>query len=117
MILVNRDIEELRQWTQFFLLVASICTTAFPIIWAFSRWWTTLVGRLLMFQAVAFSFAIDMTLFFQYWEPGQDDIMKLFWLNAFVFGLIAISTMLLTVTMVRMNYLRRKRKKRENQNV
>lgn len=106
-----QDTEALEQWILICLIVASVCTTMFPLIWAFSRWWSTLLGRLLMLQAIAFSVAIDLTLFFQFWEPTPDDIMLIFWLNAIVFGLIAISTLLLTLTMVRMNYIRRKRKK------
>lgn len=113
---MTRDLESLQHWLLIFLWVASVCTTVFPLIWAFSRWWSTLVGRLLMLQSVALALAVDLTLVFQYIEVGPDDLLMIFWLNAIVFGLIAVASVLLTVTMIYMNYFRRKPKK-ENQDV
>lgn len=112
---MTRDLETLQHWLLIFLWVASVCTTLFPVLWAFSRWWTTLVGRLLMLQSLALALAVDLTLAFQYIEVGPDDLLMIFWLNAVVFGLIALASVLLTFAMIRLNYFRRKRKK-ETQN-
>lgn len=114
---MTRDLETLQQWLKICLLVAAICTTAFPLLWAWSPWWQTLLGRLMMLQAIAFAAAVDITAFFQYY--GSDawfakHILFIFWLNAIVFALIALATLLLTVTMARMNWRRHKRKREIN---
>lgn len=108
---MTRDIEQLQQALQIFLWIAAVCTTVFPLVWAFSRWWSTLLGRLVMLQSLALALAVDLTLAFQYIEVGPEDLMTIFWLNVIVFGLIAAASVLLTVTMIWMNYLRPKRKK------
>lgn len=108
---MTRDLETLQQSLLIFLWVAAVCTTIFPVLWAFSRWWSTLLGRLLMLEGVALALAVDLTLAFQYIEVTPDDLLLIFWLNAIVFGLIALASVLLTFTMIRMNYIRRKRKK------
>lgn len=107
---MTSETEALMTWIQVCLVVAALCATSFPVVWAFSRWWSTLLGRLLMLQAVAFAAAIDLTLVFHFVEISRDNIQTLFWVNAIVLGLIAISTLLLTVTVVRMNYIRRQKK-------
>lgn len=112
---MTRDLESLQHWLHIFLWVAAVCTTLFPVLWAFSRWWSTLIGRLLMLQSVALAAAVDLTLAFQYIEVGPDDLLTIFWINAVVFGLIALASVLLTVAMIRLNYFRRKKKK-ETQN-
>lgn len=99
--------EVLNAWLHGCLYLAAFFATAFPAVWAWSRWWSTLIGKLLMLQAVAFALALDMTALFQVWHPPEDHVLTLFWVQTIVFTLIAISTCLLTVTMVRMNYIRR----------
>src|SRR4051812_47633615 len=112
---MTHDLESLEHWLRVCLIVAAICTTAFPILWAFSSWYSTQLGRVLMLQAVAFALAIDLTLFFQYYTPTNENIMFVFWTNAIVFTLIAVATLWLTYVMCKMNYLQR-RQKRESQN-
>jgi ABC-type multidrug transport system fused ATPase/permease subunit len=113
---MNYDLEKLRDWLRICLIVASVCTTAFPILYAFTPWYRSILGRALMLQAIAFSLAIDLTLFFQYYEITPDNIKGIFWLNLVVFTLIAVATVCLTVIMVKMNYTGYRRKK-ETQDV
>lgn len=105
------ELERLQNWIHIFLIVAAVCTTLFPLVWSFSPWWTTTVGRLLMLQSIALALAIDATAYFQFSEVGLHNINLIFWLNAVIFGLIALASMLLTVTMIRMNYFSRSRRK------
>lgn len=107
--------QRLEDILQVFLVVAAVCCTAFPGLWAFSRWWSTTLGRLLMLQSVAFALAIDFTALFVFWEPGLEHIMFIFYAQAVIFGLIAVSSVLLTMTMIKMNYFRHKRKKASTQ--
>lgn len=106
---MTAELERLEHWLHIFLITAAVCTTLFPLLWAFSPWYRTLVGRLLMLQSIALALAIDVTTYYQFVEIKPDDIMFIFWLNAVVFGLIALASVLLTVTMIRMNYFRHKK--------
>lgn len=106
---MTHDLETLENWLQICLIVAAVCTTVFPLIWLFSPWWRTPVGRLLMLQSVAFAAAIDLTAYFQFWPPSLDHILFIFWTQAIIFGLVAFASVWLTVLMIRMNYFQRKR--------
>jgi hypothetical protein len=110
---MTHDLEALENWLQAFLFVAAFCVTLFPLLWAWSRWWSTLLGRLLMLQSVAFAAAIDLTAYYPFRPPTLEHILVVFWLQAIVFGLIALASVLLTCTMIRMNYIRRKKGKQD----
>lgn len=104
---MTRDIETLTQIIKWSLFVAAFFTTAFPVLYAFAPWWSTTLGRLLMFMTVSFAIVLDMTVLFQFWQPK--DILTYFWIELVCFVLIAISTGALTFMMVRMNYSRGRR--------
>lgn len=110
------DVETLRSWAHLCLVVAAVCTTAFPVLWAFSRWWSTTLGRLLMLQAVSFSVAVDLTLLFHHWQVKPEQLEFVYWLQAVVFSMMALSTLLLTGTMLRLNYLKSNYKKERAKN-
>jgi hypothetical protein len=92
-----------------FALIAATCTTAFPILYAFFPWRSSLLGKMLMLQAVAFALAMDGTVIFQIWEPSN--IVIGFLIEVVVFGMIAFSTASLTVLMWKANHTNRKVKK------
>lgn len=98
---MTRDVETLTNWIHACLIVAAFFTTLFPVIYLMFPWYTTRLGRLLMLQAVSFAIALDLTLLFAFWEPG--DFLIIFWTNALVFTLIAISTGLLTAMLWKTN--------------
>lgn len=104
---MNSDLQNMREWIRICVLVASVGTTLVPVIYAFSPWYKSHLGRAFMLQAVSFSAAIDLTLWFMYWPP--DDIRIKFWANAFVFTLIAISTTGLAFMIWKLNYPIRER--------
>lgn len=104
---MTRDIETLTQIIKWALYVTAFFTTAFPVLYAFSPWWSSTLGRLLMFMTVSFAMIVDVTVLFQFWQPT--DILIIFWVQVVCFALVAISTALLTILMVRMNYYRRKK--------
>lgn len=110
---MTRDVETLTQIAKWFLFIAATMATAFPLLYSFSPWWSTTVGRLLMFKAISFALVLDMTVVFQFWQP--EDILIYFWVQVVCFTLIAISTGLLTFFMVRMNYKRWRFKDSEEQ--
>lgn len=103
------DAAVLLTWAIGCLSITAVCVTAFPIMYAFSPWYKSPIGRALMTQAIAFMLAIDMTLVAQFWQP--DDIIILFWINAIILSFVAIATGWLTVTMVKANYMKHQRSK------
>lgn len=89
-------------WILICLVVACISVTTFPIMYSFTAWKSTALGKLLMFQAVAFALAMDFTLVAQFIQPM--DTWVLFGANAFIFTLIAVSTSMMTYQMWRLNH-------------
>lgn len=99
---MTHDLVTLIHWLHIVVWIAAVCATLFPIIYAFSPWFSTVLGRVLMLQSVSFALALDVTLLFAYWHP--DDILIIFWTDVMVFTLIAISTVALTFMLLRTNY-------------
>lgn len=97
------DLETLRTWIRICLWVASVCTTLVPFVYAFSPWFRSRLGQLFMLQAIAFAFAMDLTLVFQYWFP-RGNIAAIFWVNAVMLTFIAGSTLALAILIFMMNY-------------
>ena len=103
--------EALRLLLHIHLWIVAICTTAFPLVWAFSsRWWSTLLGRLVMLQGVALAFLVDLTLFFKHVDVARGEILFAFWPTIIVYSMLASASVLLTWTTIRMNYIHPKRK-------
>lgn len=103
---MTNEMVDLIFWIRVCLWVAAICTTAFPLLYLFSPWHGSKIGRVVMLQGVAFALAMDITLLFQYWEPP---LQLSFWINAFVLTLIALATASLTGVLWVTNYKHRKR--------
>lgn len=82
-------------------IVAAVCATSVPIIYVFSPWYVSKLGRAFMLQAVAFAAAVDLTVLFQFWRTMN--IEALFWVNLVVLGLIAVATAVLTIVIFRLN--------------
>jgi hypothetical protein len=56
---------------------------------------------------------LDVTVLFQFWQP--EDILIYFWVEAITFALIAVSTGLLAIALIRWNYIRWKKENRNDQ--
>lgn len=93
------------------LIFAAVTTTAFPILYSFSPWYRSHLGRAFMAQAVAFSMAMDLTLLFKFWLPKSESKHAV---SIVAFILIGLASLGLTGMMYRMNYVRFRTKK-ENQ--
>lgn len=95
------EYEILRVWIPVSLCVAAFFSTLFPVLYMFSAWYKTSLGRVLMFQALAFAAAIDVTLLFQFWRPTLAVALVV---NTVVFSTIAVSTALLSILLWRWNF-------------
>ena len=96
------EIDTLRTIIGVFLWIAAISTTSFPVLYSFSGWKKTYLGRILMMQAIAFAFAVNLTLLTHYWTPFNLQVRL--WFFIFAFGFIAVSTACLTYLLWRANF-------------
>lgn len=108
---MNTDVETLIAWIRGFLWVAAVSATAFPLLYAFSPWFKSTLGRCIMGQSLSLALAIDVTLLFQYWDSAEQT--TIFWINLFVFGSVAAATSALTCYLWRVNYKSFTRKRRQ----
>lgn len=103
---MTRDLETLRMWLRVVVIMAAICATAVPVIYAFCPWRTSLLGKLFMNQAVALAVAIDMNVLFFVWRPT--DPLVLFWIWAIAITGLAVSTALMAIFIWRTNLVRKR---------
>lgn len=100
---MNSDVHVLRAWIMVALTAAAFFTTAFPLVYSFSPWYKSALGRSLMLQGVALAAAIDLTLIYQFKRPSS--VIVYFWMNAIVLSLVAFASALLTWKVVKRNLL------------
>lgn len=91
------------------LLVTAVFTTLFPLLWMFSPWYETVVGRLIMIRSIAFSAAVDLTVYFLLFTPREEFANTYYLLQAIVFSVITVVSILLTFTMLNMNYFKKRK--------
>ena len=91
-------------WVTICLVFAAISATMFPIMYMFSPWYKSHLGRALMFKAIAFAMAVDFTLLFYIWTPP---LAVAFWISAFVYTFIAVTAGGLTLMLWYNNYYRK----------
>lgn len=103
---MTHELAVLLLWIRVVAIIASICTTAVPIMYSFSPWRSRLIGKLFMLQAIAFAVAMDLTALFSFWHPR--DILVVFMIDASVLTAVAASTAALTILMWKMNYSQKK---------
>ena len=106
---MTHDVQVLRTWIQICLIIAAVCTTVFPLLFACSPWYKSSLGRAIMLRSVAFALIIDLTAVFQFWQT--DNIMLLFWVNAVSFSLVTIASIILTWQLWERNYRNPNRRK------
>lgn len=102
---MTRDADTLLRWAQGCLIIATIFSNMYPIMYAFSPWHKSALGRIIMFKAIAFAMALNITLLFQFWHP--EDLMVLYLIDAVVFTFIAITTASVTYMVWKLNYSER----------
>lgn len=102
---MTRDIEVLKLWLLFVVVLAAVAATAVPVLYSFFQWRRLLIGRLFMLLAVSFAAALDLTVIFQFWHP---DILVEFWIDVIVFTAIAVSNVLMFVLMWKLYFKRKK---------
>lgn len=95
---MTHDVEVLQRWLQIAVVIAAIGATSVPFTYSFFPWRTRPTGRVLMFKAIAFAAAMDVTVLFSFWTPN--DILVVFWINIIILAGIATSTMSFSILML-----------------
>lgn len=103
---MNADIEVLRFWIRVVGIIAMLGSISFPVIYAFSPWKKTPLGKIMMLLGVTLAFALVMSMAFSFWRPTN--ILIVFWVNAAMLTAIAISTSSLSWQVWKLNYARKK---------
>lgn len=103
---MTHDVETLINILNWTLVVTAVSATSFPLLYMFSDWTSTALGRILMIRGLALALALITAVFLQFWPP--DDFLVYFWILASVYSLIAITSALLTVWLWRLNFSKRR---------
>jgi len=102
---MTHDIHTLQAWIRIVVLIAAFCTNSVPVIYATFPWRARPIGRLFMYQALSLSMAMDLTALFSYWKPK--DVLVVFWVDALVITLIAATSLMMAIFMLKIRFTRR----------
>jgi hypothetical protein len=94
------DVETLRIWVRVMLLVAAICVTLFPALYAtLSPWYRSKIGIALMMKSLSTALLIDYAAVRTYTSPGPPSITSLTVYLALL-SLICLASLFITTTML-----------------
>ena len=100
------ELEGLIHWTEFCLVMACVSTLAFPALYAFSPWYKSALGRLVMLQSATLALAINLTAFFYFWTPTNLKLALV--INAIVISAIAVTSALMTWMLWNVNHSKKR---------
>lgn len=106
---MTHELQLMLQWLRIIIIVAAVATTLVPIVYSFSPWYTTQLGRMFMVRGITFALAMDLTALFAMWNPNN--IVLEFWTQIVVFSIVAITNLAMAGLIWRMRYFRRKAKR------
>jgi len=92
-----------------FSIIAAIFATSCPVIYSFSPWWSTPLGRVVMLQAVSFALFLDLIVLFKFLEPASSSA-AFFAVRTIMYGMIGLATGSLTYMIWRLNHNKNSRK-------
>jgi hypothetical protein len=108
------EIHVLTNWVRVFLISATVFADLFVVLYAFSPWYRSAVGRLLMLQSISLALALDITLVFHFWPPSS--IWTAFWVEVMEFFLITIASCSLCILLL-VYYTRTLRRRKANRHI
>lgn len=80
----------------FLLLWVSLATTAFPVLYSFTPWYKSVLGRIMMLNSIAFAFTVDMTFAFNFFLTSMPEWAYL------TIGIVGFTAIGLTMTSMSM---------------
>lgn len=99
---MSSDLETIRQWTRVILTITAICVTVFPLLYLFSPWYRSQLGRAMMLQSLSIAFAVDFSAVYAYWA-FTENLRMLLIIRFFMFIFIAAASIYLTAMLVYYN--------------
>jgi hypothetical protein len=102
---MTHDVQTLRQWLFVVVVIAGVGATSVPVLYSFTGWRKSRLGKLFMFKSLAFATLVDLFVLFKFWKPNIY-VIALFY--AIVFTAIATFSVGLSTYIFRMNWLNRK---------
>lgn len=107
--MVPNDIQTVLEISRIFLIIAAVCTTIFPILYLFSPWYKSHLGRAVMIQSVSIAAALDISVVFNYVE-APSDLRAILFINVVVLSLIASAAVYLSIMLIHYNFNRNEEK-------
>lgn len=99
---MNNPYPTLTFWLHILMVIAAICATAFPMLYAFSPWYRSVLGRALMIQGVALAWILDITAIYALIE--NEDLETKLWVYVVSFIFLACATAFMTMRLWQINY-------------
>jgi hypothetical protein len=94
-----------------FLVSAAVVATAFPLLYATVGWYHSLMGRVVMLQAVTIAFAIDLKLILTFFlDPGTRPF--LLWCNVAIMAGVTLSGGFLCFILAKIRWENRRKRMR-----
>ena len=99
-------------WARVALVVAALGANSFPVLYAFSPWYKSQLGKIMMLLGITLAVALDLSLLFGVWKPH--DLWPLLVIQAIIYTMIAFATTGLTFHLWKLNYSSKKNKEKTN---
>lgn len=93
--MITPDMDVLVIFGRIFLILATLTATAFPVLYSFSPWYKTPLGRAIMFQAATLALVVWLKFVLTFFlEDGTRSV--LLWLNVIILAMVWVITSRLT---------------------
>lgn len=113
---MSSDIETIRQWTRVILTITAICVSVFPLLYLFSPWYKSQLGRAMMLQSLSIAFAVDFSAVYQYWA-FTENLKVLVTIRLFMFVFVGAASIYLTTMLIHLNFKTHKERRTMSNNV
>lgn len=103
------DVQTVMQVSRIFLAIAAGCVTVFPLLYGLlSPWYKSHLGRAVLLQSLSIALVIDITAYAQFWNITTD-LHKIMVINVVFLGLVALTSLYLTATLVYYNFTQKEK--------
>jgi hypothetical protein len=106
---MSHDVETLRRWLFIVVVIAGVGATSVPLLYSFTGWRKSRLGKLFMFKSLAFATLVNLFVLFKFWKPS---IVVIVLFYAIVFTAIATFSIGMSIYIFRVNWLGRKERSR-----
>ena len=104
-----QDVQTVMHVSRIFLAIAAVAVTMFPLLYGLlSPWYTSHLGRAVLLQSLSIAMAIDISAYGQFWAITTD-LHKILVINVVFLGLISLTSLYLTATLIYYNFTHRKK--------